>query len=325
MLSRLAGRSDREVRGFLWKRGLFLVALELTVVGFSWQFTPGYSFAGVIWCLGISMLLLAGAICVATPATIAWSGVAMICLHDLLDGIRGAQLGKAGWLWFLLHQSGDAHLGPLDWFVLFPLVPWVGVMAAGYGLGLLYRPGWEPARLRWLWRLGAAALALFVVLRVAHLYGNPVALGSGGAREPFAPQGSVGMTLVSLLDVEKYPPSLQYLLMTLGLVLLALAAAERWHPRWSQPLVVFGRVPLFFYVAHLYLIHLLALVLAIATGEPWQWLGWGGQPIESRAGYGHGLPVVYFLWIGVTAALYPACRWYLRFKATHRSPWLRLL
>ena len=219
------------------------------------------------------MLLLAGAICVATPATIAWSGVAMICLHDLLDGIRGAQLGKAGWLWFLLHQSGDAHLGPLDWFVLFPLVPWVGVMAAGYGLGLLYRPGWEPARLRWLWRLGAAALALFVVLRVAHLYGNPVALGSGGAREPFAPQGSVGMTLVSLLDVEKYPPSLQYLLMTLGLVLLALAAAERWHPRWYRPLVVFGRVPLFFYVAHLYLIHLLALVLAIATGEPWQWLG----------------------------------------------------
>jgi uncharacterized membrane protein len=324
MLSQQAGRPARAVSGFLWKRGLLLVALELTVVGFAWQFIPGYSFAGVIWCLGVSMILLAGALRVATPATIGFAGVAMIWLHDLLDGVHGGQLGKAAWLWSLLHQSGDAQLGPITWFVLFPLVPWVGVMAAGYGLGLFYRPGWKVERLRWLWRLGAGSLLLFVVLRVAHLYGNPVAVGSGGAREPFAVHDSAGMTAVSLLDVEKYPPSLQYLLMTLGLVLLALAAAERWHPRWTQPLVVFGRVPLFFYVAHLYLIHLVALALAVATGQPWQWLGWGGQPIESRAGYGHGLPVVYLLWIGVTVALYPACCWYLRLKKRHRNAWLRL-
>src|SRR5262249_8947691 len=150
-------------------------------------------------------------------------------------------------------------------------------------------------------------------------------LGSGGAREPFAVHSSVGLTAISLLDVEKYPPSFQYLLMTLGPVLLLLAASERWNPAWTRPLGVFGRVPLFFYLLHLYLIHLVALALAVATRQPWHWLGWRGEPIDSRAGYGHGLVVVYLLWIGVLALLYPACRWYMDLKRRSRSPWLRLI
>jgi uncharacterized membrane protein len=325
MLSRLAGRSPDQVSGFLWKRGWVLVALELTVVGFAWQFTPGYSFAGVIWCLGVSMVLLSGALRISTPPLIGLVGLAMIVLHDLLDEIHSSELGSAAWLWSVLHETGTVHLGKLDWFVLFPLVPWAGVMAVGTWLGLLYRPDMAGRRVRWLTSLGTASLLLFLALRVGHLYGNPVAVGSGGAREPFALRGSIGMTVISLLDVEKYPPSLQYLLMTLGGVLLALAAAERWDPRWARPLVVFGRVPLFFYVLHLYLIHLLALGVALASGQDWHWLGWRGQPIESRTGYGHGLGTVYLLWVLVIVLLYPLCRWYMRLKQRRPTALLRLL
>ena len=324
MLSRLAGRSTPEVASFLWIRGLLLVLLELTVVGFAWQFTPGYSFAGVLWCLGVSMLLLGPGVRVLSPAAIGGLGLALILLHDLVDGVQARALGRAGWVWSLLHQSGSIHLGSIEWFVLFPLVPWVGVMAVGYWLGLLYRDS-AGRRVRLLTSLGVGCIAAFLVLRLGNLYGNPSVPGSGGAREPFGLQSSPGMTLVSLLDVEKYPPSLQYLSMTLGLVLLGLAAAERWSlPGWMRPLIVFGRVPLFFYLLHLYLIHLLALALAIATGQPWQWLGWGGQPIESRAGYGHGLPTVYLLWAVVLALLYPLCRWYERLRLRPGARWLRL-
>jgi uncharacterized membrane protein len=271
------------------------------------------------------MILLAGAIQLVTPAVVGASGLAMIALHDLLDGIQSSALGRAAWLWSLLHQAGDVRLGQLEWFVLFPLVPWVGVMAVGYWLGLLYRPEATGKRIRWLWWLGGASVLAFLVLRVAHLYGNPVALGSGGAREPFAMRGSFGLTIISLLDVEKYPPSLQYLLMTLGVVLLLLAAGERWDLRWARPLVVFGRVPLFFYVLHLYLIHLLALAVAVVSGQDWHWLGWRGQPIESRAGYGHGLLAVYALWALVTVLLYPLCRWYMQLKQRRPTALLRLL
>jgi uncharacterized membrane protein len=324
MLSISSARSTAEVSAFLWKRGLLLVGLELTVVGFGWQFTPGYSFAGVIWCLGLSMILLAAGVRFSSPAVVGVLGLAMIVLHHALDGIRSQDLATAGWLWSLVHQPGPARLGRVEWFVLYPLVPWVGVMAVGYWLGLLYQRSTR-VRLRWLSVLGGGSLLAFVVLRTGHLYGNPIAVGSGGAREPFAVRSSVGLTTASLLDVEKYPPSLQYLLMTLGVVLLVLAATERWRPTWARPLVVFGRVPLFFYVLHLYLIHLLALAVALLSRQPWQWLGWGALPIESRAGYGHGLPTVYLLWIVVVMMLYPACRWYMRFKLRHRAAWLRLL
>jgi len=325
MLSRIAGRSTSEVSRFLCTRGLLLVALELTVVGFAWQFSPGYSFAGVIWCLGLSMLLLAAGVRIAGPATLGVIGLCMIALHDLVDPIQSRELGRLGSLWSLLHQAGTIHLGGVEWFVLFPLVPWVGVMALGYWLGVLYGREDPGRRLRLLTRLGVVSFLLFVLLRVGNLYGNPLSIGSGGAREPFAVRSSVGLTAISLLDVEKYPPSLQYLLMTLGPVLLLLAAGERWTPPWTHPLVVFGRVPLFFYLLHLYLIHLVAFGLAVASKQPWHWLGWRGAPIESRAGYGQGLLVVYLLWIAVVALLYPVCRWYMDLKGRSRSTWLRLI
>jgi uncharacterized membrane protein len=310
------GRTAGELSRFLLTRGLWLMLIELTVVRLGWTF----SFAmdvfviQVIFAIGASMVVLAGLIHLPRWA-IAAIALAMIAGHNLLDGIHPEQLGALGWLWTVLHQRGFALGSPDEGvFVLYPLVPWIGVMAAGYVLGPLFKS--EPdVRRRWLVGLGAGVIVGFVLIRATNLYGDPA---------PWTPQGSALATVLSFINCEKYPPSLLYLMMTLGPALLLLTAFEHVRGRFADIIATFGRVPFFYYVAHLYLIHVLALAAAWWSTGNMGWLLSGHLP-NKPAGYGYGLAAIYAVWLLVVVALYPACRWFSGVKQRNQAWWLSYL
>ena len=324
-------RTPAELSRFLWTRGLWLIFLEFTVVGTAWTFQFPFGFFGVIWALGTSMVLMAAAV----RMPIRWLGalsVVMIAGHDLLDGIRPKQFGSWAWVWTLLHVRGGVLLPFHIWqFVLFQIVPWVGVMGAGYAFGTVYT--FEPERRRKLIaRLGLGLTLAFVLLRITNLYGNPP-LGLGGVSQgDWHIQPTVEKTVILFLDVEKYPPSLQFLLMTLGPSLLLLAWLEKrllshGASSWlASALVIFGRVPMFFYILHLYLIHALAVVVAVLFRQPAAWLLHGGFWVNDLPdGYGHNLPFIYLMWITAVVILYFPCRWWAGLKQRRKDWWLSYL
>jgi uncharacterized membrane protein len=311
------GRSRAEVSRFLLTRGIWLVVLELTVVRWAWTFNFNYTtemlFVQVIWVIGVSMIALAGLIYLPVRA-VAAVGIAMILGHNLLDGITPQSLGGWGPLWTILHVQSAIPLGGGQIFVVvYPLIPWIGVMAAGYAFGtLLLRP--EQERRRRLLLLGVGLTLAFLVVRAVNLYGDPT---------PWVARETAGRTVLSFLNTTKYPPSLQFLLMTLGPAIAVLPLFERLTGPGARALIVFGRVPLFFYVLHLYLIHALALTVGTLAGfDPRSFLHiW----LKNPDGWGFGLPVVYLVWAAVVLALYPACRWFAEVKARRRDVWLSYL
>jgi uncharacterized membrane protein len=306
------GKAKPVLARFLVTRGLWLVLLELTLVRFGWSLNLDYHFVGVqvIWALGWSMVALAPLV-LLPPSVTAAIGLAIVALHDLTDGMQ-----SSSWLWHVLHDPGVILLpGQHRLFIVYPLVPWVGVMAAGFGFGkLIEDPG---ARRKRLLRLGAHVTLLFIAVRGSNMYGDP---------HPWSPQGSFGATLGAFLNCEKYPPSLSFLLMTLGPAIALLAPLERFRGPVASVVRTFGRVPLFYYLLHVLVIHLLAVVLAaVRYGHfiggmlalPFNW--------HVPSGYGYSLPVVYLLWAFVVAGLFPLCRWFERVKQRSKSPWLSYL
>jgi uncharacterized membrane protein len=283
--------------------------LEFTVISFGWYFNLRFEhgfMAQVIWAIGVSMLVLAALVQVRIR-TVALVGVALVAGHNLFDGVVPANLGPFAPLWALLHVQAPLGWAPV--FVVYPLLPWIGVMALGFALGPLLNQGDNEARLR-LRFLGVAAIAGFVVLRIVNLYGDP---------RPWMPEESGALRLLSFLNVTKYPPSLLYLLMTLGptLVLLSLPYPAEWRVAgWLRTL---GRAPLFFYVAHLYLIHALALGLGVVQGyAPRQFQrAFMDFPLH----YGLDLGGVYLAWGLVVVALYPPTRWFACKKRRGRGWW----
>lgn len=326
-LATTRGKSLQQVSWFFFTRGLWLVFLELTIVGFAWGFVP-LAFAGVIWILGWSMMAMA--LIVRLPVRwIAVFGLVMIATHDLLDPINPASLGKFDWLWMFLHTPGSTPLtAHLSFYFGYVLIPWVGVMAAGFAFGsLLLRPD----RRKWILTLGVSATVLFFVLRGINAYGNGIAglpFGFQRSAGPWAAQPTLSLTVISFFNALKYPPSLDYLLMTLGpaLVLLALLDGVKTESGLSRILLVYGRVPLFFYVLHLYLIHIMAILASLVTHQP-VWYGPVIAGLSSKpAGYGHGLPFIYVMWILAVAILYLPCLWFMEFKRRHRDwGWLSYL
>jgi uncharacterized membrane protein len=318
-------RTTGELTRFLWTRGLWLIALEFTIVGTAWSFQIPFGFFGVIWALGASMVLMAAV--VRLPMRwIAGLSAVMIVFHDLLDGVRPAQFGSLAWLWSILHKRGGVMLpfGARE-FVLFPLVPLVAVMAAGYVLGPLYTMD-RTRRKKLLMLLGAGMIALFFFLRLTNLYGNPPGGLGGVSQGDFHLQPTLAKTVILFLDVEKYPPSLQFLLMTIGPSFLLLAWLERERvPRGLTALWIFGRVPMFFYILHLYLIHCLAIAVAALRGQSVGWLFRGAIFGDTPAGYGYNLPFVYLVWIAVVVLLYFPCRWFAEVKKRRREWWLSYL
>jgi uncharacterized membrane protein len=298
-----SGRSVAETSRFLFVRGLWLILIDFTLIKLGWRFDLDLyrMTAGVIWVIGASMVALAALVWLPRWA-IAAVALAMIAGHNLFDGVRAEQLGQGAALWHVLHQPGFVHLGDqVSVFVLYPLVPWIGVMAAGYALGPVMRR--EPdARQRLLLKLGAAVTLGFVLLRATNLYGDPA---------PWTAQSTWLATVLSFLNCEKYPPSLLYLMMTLGPALMLLAAFE--HARgWLAPaLATFGRVPFFFYVGHIYLSHALAVAAGmVITGA-----------LASNPEIGLSLAGIYLIWLAVLVLLYPICRWFAGLKERGSGWW----
>jgi uncharacterized membrane protein len=305
-LSTARGRTIRKLSRFLFTRGIWLVFLELTYVNwFGWGFRVNLRAYGVqvIWALGCSMIALAGLVWLPRRAIAAF-GLALIALHNAFDFVKPESLGRFANAWHVLHVPGALNMpSTFRFFVGYPLIPWMGVMAVGYAFGpVLLRAA--PQRRKFLLLSGAALTALFIAIRAANVYGDPNA---------WAPQKNLLFSVFSFLNCQKYPPSLCYLLMTLGPALLALEAFDHGTPKPFKFLLAFGRVPLFFYLLHLPLVHGLALAANAIAANP------------SPAAPGFGLAAVYLFWISIVALLFPVCRWLAEFKRTHRGAWLSYL
>jgi uncharacterized membrane protein len=311
------GKSVAEVAHFLWTRGLWLVVLELTFVRwFGWRMNFGNDqiFLWVIWALGISMIALAGLIFVRWRVLLVCS-VAVIVLHNAFDGVIPSQFGALGWVWKILHVPAPISLSPqITILAYYPLIPWIFVMAAGYCFGRVLDLESERRR-RLLLQLGGALTAAFVVLRWSNLYGD---------MSPWSKQSNWLLTVASFLNCSKYPPSLLFLLMTIGPGIFVLGLLERVRLSDANPLIVFGRVPLFFYLLHIPLIHVVAILLGwsrygrvdfLLQNPPSLFGPTHGFPTD----YGYNLAIVYVIWIGVVVALYPACRWFAGLKQRNRS------
>jgi uncharacterized membrane protein len=330
------GKSKSELSRFLVTRGIWLIVLELTLVRLGMWFSVDvrmFGFLQVIWVIGVSMIVL-GALVYLPVKWVGGFGLAMIALHNLLDNFR-----VAGWrgpdtpvpsfmgkLWIVLHQAFEPF--PIVSFpspvviVIYPLIPWIGVMAAGYAFGALYQFDVQRRR-RLLLTIGATAIALFIVLRALNIYGDPAL---------WSTQKNLVFTVLSFVNTTKYPPSLLFLLMTLGPAILALAFFESraesrgFLARVREFFLTFGRVPLFFYLLQWYTAHLIAVLLNFAFGKPVRWLfqtpiDWvGARPVA-----GFNLGVVYLSWIVGVFLLYPLCKWFAGVKQRRRDWWLSYL
>jgi uncharacterized membrane protein len=313
------GRGD--LARFLLTRGLWLVLLELTVMRFIVQFNVDYQVTAliVLWALGWSMIALAGLIYLPTWA-IATVGAVMIAGHNVLDSVQASSFGAFAPLWLVLHQPGILIAKEsFTVFEAYPLIPWIGVTALGYALGQVFT--WPADRRRaLLLRLGLAVTLAFLVLRALNVYGDP---------RPWREQVSPLFTVFSFINTTKYPASLLFLLMTLGPILLLLRAFDGKTPRWLEPVRTIGKVPLFYFVLHFFLIHLAAVVAAYLRYDQVHWLFESPSldrfPYTQPPGWPASLPVVYAVWIGVVLACYPLCRWYADLKSRRRSVWLSYL
>jgi uncharacterized membrane protein len=312
-LRRAAGTPPGALSGFLVSRGLWLILLEVTVVGLGFTLSPGTIFLQVIWAIGGGMILLAA----LTRLRASWVltlGVAIIAGHNLLDPIDPDRLGVFAPVFIALHAGPTPlQIGPFQGVILYTLLAWFGVMCVGFGLGPVFRME-RGRRTAILTGLGLAMIALFVALRLYNHYGDP---------QPVTPQPTAARAVMAFLQVSKYPPSLDYVLATLGPMLVLLPWLERWTGKAMEVLRTFGRVPLFYYVLHIYLVHGIAVGIGLAQGFHFHQLT--GGPIGAPKGFGVSLPVVYAIWIAVVAALYPLCRWFEGVRQRRRDWWLSYL
>ena len=308
-------RSKKKLSIWLLKRGIWLIIAELTIIKLAWFFKLDYSaiLLQVIWVLGLSMIFLAGFIHLPKKITI------LICLifvlgHNTLDGISGVETGFPN-LWNFLHVQTIVNVKGVILFIGYPIIPWVFLMPLGFYFGQLYLPEVsKKLRIKRLRQIGISMITLFVVLRLINLYGDPF---------PWKSQSDFGHTVLSFFNVAKYPPSLLYLLITLGPSVLLLSFAENWSGKLNRFIIVFGRVPMFYYIVHLFLIHGIASIAAMLTGysasdmviDFWVTM----QP--NLQGYGFSLWVVYVVWILVILGLYPICKWYDKYKTNNRDKW----
>ncbi|HEX7964948.1 MAG TPA: heparan-alpha-glucosaminide N-acetyltransferase domain-containing protein [Gammaproteobacteria bacterium] len=314
-------KSRSELARFLLVRGLWLIGIEVLVISTATSFSPwgiaelgGRTYVGlqVIWAIGAAMVALAGAQYLGRRACLA-IGAAIICGHNLLDVVwpAASSTGATGPLWVALHARQLYAMGQFSVYFSYPVLPWIGVMLLGYAsAGLFQGPAqvWQPR----LARIGIGLTLAFVVLRALNVYGDPQLWQAA----PGNPVGSV----MSFLATTKYPPSLLYLLMTLGPAAIVCAYAERLHGRVRDVLLTYGRAPFAFYVAHVYLIHGTAMALGVAQG-------FAAQQFLTHyryfpKGFGVGLGGVYLIWIAVVASLYPLCRWVTALKARRSDWWL---
>jgi len=303
-------KSKNELSSFLFKRGVWLILLEVTVICFAWYFDVRFrnTDLAVIWSLGISMVFLAMVIYLPANVILILS-LTIIAGHNLLDGVH---LEGSFW-WNVLHVPGSIQVTD-NWslHVFYPAVPWIGVMSLGYWLGKYFGKDVSASDRRKIFnRIGFGLLVSFLLIRWANAYGEPMHWRT-------FPEG--WRTFFSFLHLSKYPPSLLYVMATLTGTFLFLANSEGWKGRLVNFFSVFGRVPFFYYVLHLYLIHGLAMLAAELSGHGWEIMVQTGMDVDLK-GFGINLPGVYLVWMVVIALLYPLCNRFDRYKRAHKEKW----
>jgi len=267
----------------------------------------------VIWVLGVSMIFLAGFIYFPKKLGIILSLVAIFG-HNLLDGIIPSD-PILSLIWSFLHIQNPHTIGGINIFVAYPMIPWIFLMPLGYYFGELYKKDVNPQfRTQKLWQLGIGISVLFFALRFANIYGDSIS---------WSLQESFSVTIMSFFSLSKYPPSLLFLLITISPTLIFLALAEKWNDGIFDKLITIGRVPMFFYVAHIFAIHIAATIAAVLTG-----FNFSDMIIDvfiifqhELKGYGFGLAVVYLVWIAIILILYPICSWFNKYKINNREKW----
>jgi len=313
----LRKRTKPELSRFLFTRGLWLIFLDLVLfrcLAVQFNFDYHTTVITVLWALGWAMIVLS--VLINLPASVVTVvGVVIITTHNLLDSIRSANP-----LWSILHSPNIILATPGHTiFLAYPLIPWVGVTAVGYGLGQIY--AWEPLRRRTLLlRLGIVLTIGFVILRAINIYGDP---------SRWAAQRTSAYTVLSFLNTTKYPPSLLFLLMTLSPALLFLWSVDIYTPRLLRPALIIGKVPMFYYLLHFALIHVPAVIICYARYGHIHWMFESPDlahfPITQPPGWGLTLPLVYLIWAFVVLAMYQLCRWYAALKQRRNDPWLSYL
>jgi uncharacterized membrane protein len=310
-LSLKKGKTKQEASLFLLTRGIWLIILEFTIVRFGWQFNMDLNMllVQVIWVIGCSMIFLSALIFLPLPLILTISMV-LIFGHNMLDSIKAASFGANALWWNIVHEFGFVQLGNNKVFVvIYPLIPWIGVMAAGYCFGyIVQKPAAE--RNRWLYGIGFSAIALFIVLRAADIYGDP---------RHWSVQGKWWRTILSFINCEKYPPSLLYLLMTIGPAITLMPLLEKATNAAGRFFTVFGRVPMFYYIMHIYLLHSMAIIVAWLNDVPLHYFLEADTLFAPKPGWGYSLPGVYGWWILAVFILYFPCRWYMAIKMEKKS------
>jgi uncharacterized membrane protein len=314
-----AGKPVSDVRRLLWIRGLWLIGLELTVVSFGFNFGIPIPFLQVIWAIGWSMIALSAAVSLR-PSVAAGIGAAIVLGHNLFDPVSPASFGQLGLGWQFLHEGGPIVVaGQPVGLIAYPVLPWVGVMFLGFGLGRAFLLD-RAKRQRLFVASGAAMLVAFVLLRAVNGVGDP---------DPWVVREEAARTVMAFMDVEKYPPSLLYVLATLGVALMLTPVLERLPRPGRELLLTYGRVPLFAYLTHIYVVHGLMLLAALATrGDPsiaFNFLIKGFTSAQGLGGWGFGLPVTFAAWALALAILFPLCRWFGALKRRRRDWWLSYL
>lgn len=301
---------------WLLKRGLWLIIAEFTIVNVGWYFKFNTTFIdlAVIWCLGASMIFLAGLI--RLPKSVAiFAALFFVFGHNLFDSFIPAPNDTLSKLWYIFHIEGEFKIGSLTVYNVYPLMPWIGLMTLGYFLGQLYLPTFDSKkRIKTLYGAGISLIILFFVFRISNLYGD---------LHPWTKQHSLTYTILSILKVTKYPPSFAYISITIGPALILLAAFENFKNALSKICITIGQVPMFFFIVHIYFIHVVAILVALATGYKFSdmifdtWI-----PFNTHLkGYGFSLPIVYLIWIGIIVALYPVTKRYNRYKKENKDKW----
>ena len=302
---------------FLFTRGLWLIFLEIVVNTLIWTFDLSYSFIifQVIWAIGVSMICLSFLIFLPNKA-ILLVGIILIAGHNALDGIVMEGQSLQSFFWYALHQRQRLVLESNQMISIgYPLIPWIGLMALGYLFGTFYQRGFASSiRKKWLLSLGLGAIAAFVILRGTNVYGDLL---------PWSVQDTTTKTILSFFNVTKYPPSLSYLLITLGPAMLFLYSFENTKNKLTNFFLVFGRVPLFYYFLHMLVIHVFAIIGILIFGGNWQDMILTGESFMAGklATYGYSLLTVYLVWIGIVLLLYPFSKRYMQYKANNKDKW----
>jgi len=314
-------KSKKELSVFLMKRGLWLILVEVTLVTFGITFDISFSifFLQVIWAIGISMMLLGLAIWLPFKAILA-IGLLIVLGHNSLDFYEAKNGSNFTVGYSLLHRQnfiplgGDRILG-----ILYPFLPWTGLMLVGYCFGKIFTSYEGNVRRNLLLKLGVAVVLLFIALRFINVYGDP---------SPWVEQKTSLLTFLSFINTTKYPPSLLFMCMTIGPAILFLALVDEVRSGVAKVISVYGKVPFFYYLLHFYLIHLVAVVFSLLRGHSYTEGATGvpGVPFKFIfPGEGLSLGATYLVWITIVASLYPACKWFSRYKQTHKQWWLSYL